>query len=344
MIHTAIEELLKRCFPGSDEYFARYMRLRYEKDRSITVTDNDSGKLLGVTQLIAYPMTCFGSVVDTSYIYSACVHPEYRNQGIMRRILASALQENREKGDVLSTLIPAEPWLYDYYQRVGHYVPLFRYAVDNHYFTGNESLDTRYTLHVATAVETSFGDYLMQRMRLRPCCVQHTDEELTFILDDLRSEGCLFFSLRLGNDFTALAVGCKEEDSTDTLRLIELLADTPETAHQLLTAISRHTTVRRMRIHTPATADKPSFRMGSARIVNPLPLLRIYAAKYPEVRRDLLLTDPILPQNNGYYRLADNTCEYGNIPPSDSYETLTIGELTELLFAEELPYMSLMIN
>ena len=65
-------------------------------------------------------MTFEGEDIHTAYISGACTHPDYRNQGVMHELLSQAFARMLHNNVALSTLIPAEPWLFDYYGRSGY--------------------------------------------------------------------------------------------------------------------------------------------------------------------------------------------------------------------------------
>lgn len=57
------------------------------------------------------------------YLCSAATSSEYRNLGIMGRLIEFALEDSHKNGDVYSLLFPANDKLYSYYERFG-YKPL----------------------------------------------------------------------------------------------------------------------------------------------------------------------------------------------------------------------------
>ena len=69
-----------------------------------------------------------------------------------------------------------------------------------------------------------------------------------------------------------------------------------------------------------------------------------YATAHPELELSIHLTDEQVSAKNGYYYL--NNGKYMNSAKRlpGSHLALTIGELTEKIFATSSPYMSLMLN
>ena len=94
----------------------------------------------------------------------------------------------------------------------------------------------------------------------------------------------------------------------------------------------------------PAEEQEGLQPLGMARIINAKTMLQLYATAHPELELSIHLTDEQVSANNGYYYL--NNGKYMNSAKRlpGSHLALTIGELTEKIFATSSPYMSLMLN
>ena len=57
---------------------------------------------------------------NAHYLCSAATQGEYRNIGIMRRLIEFALSDSHKNGDIYSLLFPASEKLYSYYERLGY--------------------------------------------------------------------------------------------------------------------------------------------------------------------------------------------------------------------------------
>ncbi|MDR0976148.1 MAG: GNAT family N-acetyltransferase [Prevotellaceae bacterium] len=342
MNKDTIKELLKRCFPGSDEYYDRYMERRGDVDSSVTTTHD--GRLIADLQQTAYPMRCFGGTISTAYYHSACVAPEARRQGVMQRLMGEALQRSRNEGAALCTLIPADAGLYGYYERTMGFTAIFHSVRHRIELTPDGQADpAAYTLHRHAHSGKAVFHYLAEHLGRRRCCVLHTEEELAFVVDDILIDGGWLYTLSHGQSVVALAIGFTHPEQ-DALVLKEVMADSEEAQQVLLSRVGAEQQVTKAVVNTP-TPDAAAPAFGMARIVHPLPLLRLYAAAHPEVERHLWVSDPVIFANNGYYDLADGECTCGDDPmPDEYYEELDIGELADRLFADERPFMSLMFD
>ena len=299
MIREKVKNLWKLCFNDSEEFTELYFRLRYNNDINIAIQSGE--EVIAALQMLPYPMTFEGEDIHTAYISGACTHPDYRNRGVMHELLSQAFARMLHNNVALSTLIPAEPWLFDYYGRSG-YAPVFRYAEETFIASGTPTADTGLTLEMSAEYTEKRYEYLDRKLRERPCCIQHTEEDFQ-----------------------------------------EIVSDTPATKTLLLQHICQSLNLPSIRVLTPPATGESQL-LGMARIINAKTMLQLYATAHPELELSIHLTDEQVSANNGYYYL--NNGKYMNSAKRlpGSHLALTIGELTEKIFATSSPYMSLMLN
>ena len=125
MIKEQVKALWKVCFDDSEEFVEMYFGLRYKTEVNVAIQSGD--EVISALQMLPYPMTFGGETVQTSYISGACTHPDYRSKGVMCELLSQSFARMLRNGVHFSTLIPAEPWLFDYYARMG-YASVFKYS------------------------------------------------------------------------------------------------------------------------------------------------------------------------------------------------------------------------
>ena len=106
-----VRKLWKLCFSDSKEFVDMYFHLRYNSEVNVAIESGD--EVIAALQMLPYPMTFCGSEVPTAYVSGACTHPDYRSRGVMRELLSQAFGRMYRNDVAFSTLIPAEPWLFD---------------------------------------------------------------------------------------------------------------------------------------------------------------------------------------------------------------------------------------
>lgn len=341
-----IKSLWRLCFDDSEEFIEMYFQLRYKNEINIAVSSGD--EMISALQMIPYPMSCCGKMVSTSYISGACTHPEFREKGAMKQLLSQAFSEMLKSEVLFSTLIPAEPWLFDYYAHMG-YAPVFHYSTKT--ITLPEFIPSK-EINVCTVSEyqEEIYQYLNKKLSERPCCIQHTSDDFQVIMTDLTISSGTLLVARQENEICGLAVIYKRNEH---IIINELLAETKDAEYSLLYAIKEHTEQNQMIQILPPTPEPeqpqqsqtfPQQTLGMARIINAKEVLQLYASAFPEEEMQIELLDKQLSVNNGYYYVCKGKCMYSTERLPGAHIQMNISELTNRILLPLQPYMSLMMN
>lgn len=332
-----VKALWKLCFDDSDRFIEMYFNSRYSDERNIAI--ESEGQVISALQMIPYPMTFCGHTVPTSYISGACTHPDFRGKGIMSQLLSQAFAQMLRKGESLSTLIPGEPWLFDYYERMG-YAPVFQYATEA--ITAPDTIPSKdIVVTFIPEYQEDIYSYLNRKLSKRPCCIQHTTTDIKAIIADLAVSSGTLFVARRDHEILGIAIAYKEDDC---ILINELLADNEDAEQSLLYSIYQLTGYKHFTQLMPPTDVPSKHTLGMARIINAKEILQLYTAAFPEDEMQLELHDEQVSANDGYYHLHQGICTFSATRISDTYTQLSIRELTNKLFAPLKPYMSLMMN
>ena len=332
-----VKALWKICFDDSEEFVEMYFRLRYKTEVNVAIQSGD--EVISALQMLPYPMTFGGETVQTSYISGACTHPDFRSKGVMRELLSQSFARMLRNGVYFSTLIPAEPWLFDYYARMG-YASVFKYSTKE--IVLPEFIPAK---EIAVSVVPEFQEeiysYLNKKLSERACCIQHTLEDFQVIMTDLAISGGYLFVARQENEIKGVTIIYKGDKH---IIINELCAEDKDVEYSLLYAIRQHTGYKRMVQLLPPEDQQPQHPLGMARIINAKEVLQIYAAAFPEDEMQLELSDKQLSVNNGYYYLCKGKCMYSTERLPGAHIQMNISELTDRILQPLKPYMSLMMN
>lgn len=350
-LRTQVRQLWECCFNDSKAFVDLYFKSRYTEENNIALLNET--ELIAALQMLPYPMTFCGTELRTAYVSGACTHPDHRNRGAMSQLLVRAFVQMRSEGIAFSTLIPAEPWLFGYYAHQG-YAPVFRYSRRLFHTTEEAAAacpgqpEGLFCLQVHHEFHSDLYAYLNRLLHNRSCCIQHTEEDFKVIIADLQLSGGAVCILRRSesqeNEIVALAFLYPTTEGTGWY-IGELLSDTPQTGDQLLQRLCQRLHTSTLEVLVPPEAGQPTYPLGMARIIDAPTVLQQYASVHPATTQCILLADPQLESNNGCYLLHEGHCIKKNATQlPDSYLALTIGELTEYVFASEGGYMSLMLN
>lgn len=337
IIKEQVKALWKLCFEDSEEFVEMYFKLRYKNEVNVAIQSGD--EVISALQMLPYPMTFCGEMVQTSYISGACTHPDFRSKGVMRELLSQSFARMLRNGIQFSTLIPAEPWLFDYYKRMG-YATVFQYSVKE--MTLPEFIPSKeIAVNVVSKPQDEVYSYLNKKLSERPCCIQHSAEDFQVIMADLPISGGNLFVAKQANEIWGIAIIYKRENC---IIINELLAEDKDTEYSLLFAIKQYTGCNHIIQLLPPDKELPQHSLGMARIINAKEVLQIYASAFPEDDMQLEVSDKQLSVNNGYYYLSDGKCRYSAERLPGAHIQMNISELTEKILKKLNPYMSLMLN
>lgn len=366
--------LWRLCFPEDTQAFIDlYFNNKVLSSNCINSISQIGSQIVAAFQILPYKMTYCGGHIQMGYLSGCCTHPDYRNQGIMTNLIRNSFQEAAKNGIQMLSLIPAEPSLFDYYARLG-FATVFGYD-EVHYRLSHTAGDrlsngnalqqpsiNRANRYQAEDMLDAIYAFMKERMNARPCCVQHSQTDYRVIIADLdqsRGRCCCTQDIedeeiirKIAADpdylpplsYSSIALAYPTANREWTIG--EMLAKDEQAFNSIcqnacLQLNTDHITVRR-----PPRALATMKPLGMARLIDAHDLLKRYAAAHPEADECLEITDPVLEDNNAIFLLSEGQCIKSINPsykPADRL-TLSIDELALWIFADEVPYMSLMLN
>ena len=262
-------DLWRTSFNDSEEFIKLFFDRVYKKENALFIEKN--GKIVSALQMLPYPMSFCGKQVATSYISGACTHPDFRNRGVMRQLLSQAFARMLPNGIFFSTLIPANPWLFDYYARIG-YAPVFQYSTKEIILP--EFIPSKeIKVDIVSEYKEEVYSYLNKKLAERPCCIQHTTEDFEVIMADLAISNGILLVAKLNNEINGIAIVYKRDES---VIINELLVETKDAEHSLLFHLKQHTGCNRMIQLLPPDKKQPQQALGMARIINAKEVLQLW--------------------------------------------------------------------
>lgn len=110
-----IKDLWQRAFSDPEVFVNAYFDTMWQGENAITMLEN--GQVIGALQLVPYSLSVRGLPLKCSYIVGVSTAPEHRNRGVAKTLMKAALQKQKERGEVLSLLIP---FSYPFYEKMGY--------------------------------------------------------------------------------------------------------------------------------------------------------------------------------------------------------------------------------
>lgn len=339
----SMKALWLRCFPEDNDayvnlFYSYYGHSRYHH------TIEEAGQVISMLHHIdTYKYPLFGKELRCSYIYAACTSPEQRGKGLMGQLMEKTLLTLHEKHIPLCVTIPATKELFDFYGRFG-FVPAFKRWYKRwdkspmHVFVDDMML--LYDLPDELVVDwltTTINGRIQGNMR-------HTPRDIRFVLESTRLSGG--YTVGVANrqqELVAFAI----VDKTDlALRVRDYTATTPFAICELFELLRKSFPLP-LCIEQMVPGEEEEY-FGAMRIVD-LPLLMKTFATHPHMPDEICyIKDPFIPANNGLYQLIDRRFSFQPcVPPElseDGIPVYDITEYTQMLFAKQQSFMSLMMD
>lgn len=111
-----VRSMWKTCFDDSDEYMDIHFSRKYRDENTLILSETQPVSSL---QMLPYQITFNKTLIPFSYIAGVCTLPEFRKKGYMDELLIKSFEVIQGRNIPLAILVPAEDWLFDFYERYG---------------------------------------------------------------------------------------------------------------------------------------------------------------------------------------------------------------------------------
>ena len=113
-----VRRMWKICFDDTEEFMDLYFSEKYRNENTLIYFEKNQA--VASLQILPYRFTFYGEEIPVAYISGACTLPKFQGRGYMGKLMATAFELMREREILLSILVPAEKWLYDFYAKLGY--------------------------------------------------------------------------------------------------------------------------------------------------------------------------------------------------------------------------------
>ncbi len=110
-------EMWKICFGDTDEYIDLIFSNKYKNENTLIYFQED--RAVACLQMQPYTIRMYNEIIPFYYLVGLCTLPEYRNKGYMGKLINESFNVMKSRNIPLSILVPAEDWLYGYYEKFG---------------------------------------------------------------------------------------------------------------------------------------------------------------------------------------------------------------------------------
>lgn len=167
-IKEETREIWKLVFNDPDKFIDLYFSRVYRSEYNVCC--QIGGKVVAALQTLPYTMLYDGREVKTVYVSGVSTRPEYRRQDIGNNLMRQAHFRVYYRETVFASLIPAEEWLYEWYEKCGY------------------ARVMTCTPPPADAMATSFEEF-DRIQRAKRCVLLHDEDGYEVIREDIRQAG-----------------------------------------------------------------------------------------------------------------------------------------------------------
>lgn len=288
-----IMELWEVCFGDSPEFMDLFFNQVYKDEHALVI--EKEGKVVSALQMIPYAMNFYGTEIPVAYIAGVSTLPEERGKGLMGELLNKTFEEMKKRGLDVAILIPAEPWLFDYYSKSG-FTELFYYAREVYEVVPAPKPDPEFQLFPSGKFppEKLFA-YFNKKLRERPVSVLHSFPDFLTILQDLQlSGGDLWTAVNRKGEVVGMAFASPDTPENTSVFIKEIFYENEQIKTFLLQATGEHYHTRTVHYRTPV-CQQPPIRYGMGRIIHSERLIALWMASHPDseiTKEELQNMDP----------------------------------------------------
>jgi len=252
--------LWQTTFQDSDEFVNLFFSRVYRPENTLVI--KNEGRIVSALQMIPYEIKTAGTIIPSAYVCGVCTLTLERGKGFMKTLMNEAMDDMRQKGYGVSTLIPAHPWLFDIYRNFGYTHPI-NYHLE-YYFREANSESSDYTFIPYSGKYFPFFD---KKQRERKCTVLHNEYDVETIISDLIHDNgnawiALYGDTPVGIAFVSLM-------SENDVIIKEILYENTQIKEALIYHILSAYNVNTAKIRIPAhEANKKTYPYGLACILD----------------------------------------------------------------------------
>ncbi|MDR2914710.1 MAG: GNAT family N-acetyltransferase [Tannerella sp.] len=249
-----VAKLWQDVFHDTDEFVNLFFSRVYKPENTLVIKHND--RIIAALQMVPYDIKVNNKIIPSAYVCGVCTHPSERGKGLMNKLMHEAMNEMQKKGFGITTLIPAEPWLFDFYKKFGYTQPI-NHSVEE--YVCHQRLVKVMNTDPYTFVECTneHFPYFDSKQRERKCTVLHNAYDFETIIRDLKHDGGSIYVALENNIPTGMAFTKRVSDKSALIK--EILYDNKQVKTALYYHAFKMYDVQHIKIRIPVHSGKKRF-------------------------------------------------------------------------------------
>ncbi len=241
-------ELWQKIFQDTDQYVNLFFDRVYKKENTLVIRDN--GSIISALQMIPYEIKTGDRIVSAAYVCGVCTHPSKQGKGYMRQLMSEAMDEMRQRKYAITILIPAEPWLFDFYKKFGYVTPI-NYMLETYSHKKTEhTAPGNYTFKPCSKAGFSYFD---KKQHERQCAILHDKYDFeTIIRENTYGKGKVWLAME-HDEIVGMAFVLPT--SQNSILLKEILYDKLPVKEALIDHAIKHYSVQTAKVRNPVSCE-----------------------------------------------------------------------------------------
>jgi predicted acetyltransferase len=250
-----VAALWQEIFHDTDTFMHLFFSRVYHPENTLVIKRNN--RILSALHMIPCRIKIARRILPSAYLCGAATLPSERGKGLMTTLMTESTNVMRRKGYHLSTLIPAEPRLFDFYKKFGYIHPInhkeetYHSAAPTPVTPGRaitpSNLTGNYTIGECTT--DKYYPFFERKQHERPCALLHDVHDFETILQDLKHESGGAWILFRENNPVAIAFAKPANETT--IHIEEILYDNPSEKEALIGHLLALYNVRTAKVRHP---------------------------------------------------------------------------------------------
>lgn len=172
-----VRQMWKTCFEDTDEFLDIIFTYKYRNENTLIYFEKDRA----VASLQMFPQTInfYRQQIPFSYMAGLCTLPEHRQKGYMTQLIYKAHEIIANRNIPLAILIPAEDWLYGFYEK---------YDYEQVFEKDEELIPLKEILDMDTEFDEAYQIF-DKLFRFRDFCVQKNENDFKAISEEYKLDG-----------------------------------------------------------------------------------------------------------------------------------------------------------
>lgn len=178
-IHSTplVRKMWKTVFGDSDQYIDLYFDRKYIPQNTLVYFVD--GEAAASLQMLPYTIRFYGRLIPFYYLSGLCTLPEHRRKGYMEQLIFEAHHVMRQRAIPLSILVPAEEWLFGFYEQY-QYQQVFK--------QGTEIIPLKSILQDHPDLKEAYIAF--DQLQQHDFCVYKSFDDFSVIVQEYIDDGC----------------------------------------------------------------------------------------------------------------------------------------------------------